>query len=68
MEMAPLFQDLSIPQAIIGATDIAMRDQIEPDKLAFTVTMPMFERLCSIDENSFLSKPFLRRLKAVRSA
>jgi hypothetical protein len=66
MEMAPLFQDLSIPQAIIGATDIAMRDQLPPDKLAFTVTRPMFERICSIDENSFLSKPFLRRLKTVR--
>jgi hypothetical protein len=67
MGMAPLFQDLSIPQAILGATDIAMRDQLPPDLLAFTVTRPMFERLCSIDENSFLSKPFLRRLKTMRT-
>ena len=66
MELVPLFQDLAIAQAIIGATDITMRDQLPPDKLAFTVTRPMFERLCSIDENSFLSKPVLRRLKAAR--
>ncbi len=67
MEMAPLFRDLSVPQAIIGATDIAMRDQLPPDRLAFTVTVPMYERICAIGEDSFLSKPFLRRLKAARS-
>jgi len=67
MEMAPLFQDLAIPQALIGATDIAMRDQLPPDLLAFTVTRPMFERLCSIGEDSFLTKPFLRRLKTARA-
>lgn len=67
MEMAPLFRDLSVPQAIIGATDIAMRDQLPPDRLAFTVTVPMFERICAIGEDSFLSRPFLRRLKAART-
>jgi hypothetical protein len=67
MEMAPLFQDLAIPQALIGATDIAMRDQLPPDILAFTATRPMFERLCSIDADSFLTKPFLRRLKTARA-
>jgi hypothetical protein len=67
MEMAPLFDDLSVPQAIIGATDMAMRDQLPPDIMAFTVTKPMFERLCTIGEDSFLSKPFLRRLKAARA-
>lgn len=67
MEMAPLFGDLSVPQAIIGATDIAMRDQLPPDRLAFTVTVPMFERICAIGEDSFLSRPFLRRLKAART-
>lgn len=68
MELAPLFKDLAIPQAIIGATDIAMRDQLPPDLLAFTVTMPMLERLCALDENSFLAKPFLKRLKASRQS
>jgi len=66
MEMAPLFEDLSVPQAAIGATDIAMRDQLPPDLLAFTVTVPMFERICSIGEDSFLSRPFLRRLRSAR--
>lgn len=67
MELAPLFKDLSVPQAIIGATDIAMREQLPPDRLAFTVTVPMYERICSIGEDSFLSRPFLRRLKAARA-
>jgi hypothetical protein len=67
MELAPLFQDLEAPQAIIGATDIAMRDQLPADILAFTVTRPMYERLCSIGEDSFLSRPFLKRLKASRA-
>ena len=67
MELAPLFQDLEAPQAIIGATDIAMRDQLPADILAFTVTRPMYERLCSIGEDSFLSRSFLKRLKASRA-
>ncbi|MGC9324549.1 MAG: DUF169 domain-containing protein [Desulfomonilia bacterium] len=67
MELVTPFQDLSIPQAIIGATDIAMRAYLPPDILAFTVTMPMFGRLCSLDEKSFLYKPFLKNLKKARS-
>ena len=67
MELASLFQDLEAPQAIIGATDIAMRNQLPADILAFTVTRPMYERLCSIGEDSFLSRPFLKRLKASRA-
>ncbi|HDP24679.1 MAG TPA: hypothetical protein ENN34_04475 [Deltaproteobacteria bacterium] len=67
MELITPFQDLSIPQAIIGATDIAMRSYLPPDILAFTVTMPMFSRLCSLDEKSFLYKPFLKNLKKARS-
>ncbi|HWQ08566.1 MAG TPA: DUF169 domain-containing protein, partial [Holophaga sp.] len=66
MEMAPLFEDLSVPQATIGATDVAMRDQLPPDLLAFTATVPMYERICAIGEDSFLSKPFLRRLTRAR--
>ncbi len=60
------FKDLSIAQASIGATDIAMRQHLPPDVLTFTVTRPMFERLCGLDERSFLYKPFLERLKASR--
>jgi hypothetical protein len=60
------FRDLRIPQASIGTTDIAMRAHLPPDILAFTVTRTMFERLCGLDERSFLYKPFLDRLKKAR--
>lgn len=66
MELAPLFADLDLPQAIIGATDIAMRQYLPPEVLAFTVTRPLFESLCQLDERSFLHKPFLARLHKAR--
>ncbi len=65
MELFP-FKDPEIPQAAIGATDIAMRQHLPPDILTFTVTKPMFRQLCELDERSFLYKPFLRRLKESR--
>jgi len=65
MELLP-FKDLSIPQAAIGATDIAMRQHLPPDILTFSVTKPMFRQLCSLDERSFLYKPFLKRLRKAR--
>ena len=61
-----LFGDLSIPQAMIGATDIAMRQYLPPDMLAFTVTRPLFEKLCRLDEKSFLYKPFWQNLRKAR--
>ncbi|MBN2169825.1 MAG: DUF169 domain-containing protein [Candidatus Krumholzibacteriota bacterium] len=67
MELLPLFEDLSVPQAIIGATDIAMRGHLPPGLLAFTVTVPMFERLCALDERSFLDKPFWQNLRRARA-
>jgi hypothetical protein len=66
-ELIP-FKDFYIPQASIGATDIAMRQHLPPDILALTVTKPMFGRLCKLDEKSFLFKPFLERLKKARGA
>jgi hypothetical protein len=60
------FPDPAIAQASIGATDIAMRQYLPPDMLAFTVNRPMFARLCSLDERSFLYKPFLQRLRKAR--
>jgi hypothetical protein len=60
------FKNLSIAQASIGATDIAMRQHRPPDMLIFTVTPLMFKRLCELDERSFLYKPFLARLKKSR--
>jgi hypothetical protein len=66
-QLLPLFADPSVPQAIIGATDIAMRQWLPPEIIAFTVTKPMFERLCGLDERSFLYKPFLQRLHEARA-
>jgi hypothetical protein len=66
MQLISLFEDSSVPQAIIGATDIAMRRHIDPTLIAFTVTKPMFEQLCALDDNSFLHKRFWRTLRKAR--
>ena len=64
--MQCMFEDLDTPRAMIGATDIAMRKYLPRDILAFTVTRPMLEQLCSLDESSFLHKTFWKELTAVR--
>jgi hypothetical protein len=66
MELVVTFRDLDTPQAAVGGTDIAMRDQVPPGVLAFTVTVPMFAQLCSLGDDSYLGKGFLRRLRAAR--
>lgn len=66
MQLVTLFEDLDVPQALIGATDIAMRQHLPPDVLALTVTKPLFEQLCALDQQSFLYKPFWARLQAAR--
>ncbi len=66
MEFLALFDDLEVPQAIIGSTDMAMRRHLPPEIMAFTVTRPMYEDLCRLDEKSFLYKPFLQALKKAR--
>jgi len=65
-QLLPLFDDLGVPQAIIGGTDIAMRQYLPPDVLAFTMTLPLWARLCALDERSFLYKPFWQRLQQAR--
>lgn len=65
-QIVPLFDDLNVPQAIIGATDSAMRRYLPADVLAFTVTKPMFRRLCELDERSFLYKSFWLDLRKAR--
>jgi hypothetical protein len=60
------FQELTVPQACIGSTDIAMRQHLPPDVMNLSVTRPMFSQLCELDERSFLYKPFLQRLKEAR--
>jgi len=65
-QLGPLFEDLEQPQAMLSATDIAMRKYLPSDILAFTVTRPMYEQFCTLDEKSFLGKPFWRELKKAR--
>ena len=50
------------------ARNVTLGRPVEPDKLAFTVTKPMYERLCELDETSFLGKRFWRVLKKARSS
>ena len=67
-QLAALFGDFDpdIPKAVIGATDIAMREHLPPDILALTVNKPMYRQLCELDENSFLYKSFWKRLTKTR--
>jgi len=66
MQLVTLFEELNISQAIIGATDIAMRRFLPADIMAFTVTKSLFEQLCELDEKSFLYKPFWKNLMKER--
>ncbi|MCP4671883.1 MAG: DUF169 domain-containing protein, partial [Desulfobacula sp.] len=64
--LAAIFEDFNEPKAVIGGTDIAMRSYLPGDILAFTVTKPMFEQLCQLDETSFLYKSFWNNIKQAR--
>lgn len=66
MQLLALLRDLDYPQAVIGATDIAMRQHIPAEITAFTVTVPLYRQLCQLDEHSFLYKAFLSNLKKSR--
>jgi hypothetical protein len=66
MEMLTLLYRKESPVAVIGATDMAMRNNLPPNIMAFTVNIPMFEKICSIGPDSFLEKPFLKMLKYAR--
>jgi len=61
-----VFDDFDTPKATIGGTDIAMRPYLPYDTFAFTVTKPMFEQLCRLDEKSFLYKSFWNNVKQTR--
>jgi len=65
-QLAAVFDDFDTPIATIGGTDIAMRPYLPFDTLAFTVTKPMFEQLCRLDEMSFLHKSFWNNVKQAR--
>ena len=61
MQIITLFDSLEAPQALIGSTDTAVRKNLEPWMMAFTVTRPMFELLCrwAEDPKSSLHSGFL---------
>jgi hypothetical protein len=65
-QLAALFRDLDANQAMIGATDIVMRQHLPPSVLALTVTKPMFRELCDLDERSFLYQPYWKELRKAR--
>jgi predicted nucleotidyltransferase len=67
-ELVVAFGDRAKPQAAIAGTDIAMRTELPADVLGFTVTVPMFTRLCALGDDSFFGKGFLRRLRTARGA
>ncbi|MBD3424975.1 MAG: hypothetical protein GF417_11110 [Candidatus Latescibacteria bacterium] len=64
--LVSLFSDLDTPQALVGSTDIAMRQHLPSDILSLTVTVPMYRRLCRLDGSSFLFKPFWKRVMKAR--
>ena len=68
MQLAPLFDDLEAPQALVGALDQAARAELDPCTLAFTVTKPMVELLClwAADSHSSLYNRFLDTLLRAR--
>ena len=51
MQLTSVFDSLDIAQAVIGTTDHSLRRYLEPWMLAFTVTRPMFDRLCRWGED-----------------
>jgi hypothetical protein len=65
-QLVALFDDLTVPQSLISMTDTAMRQHLPANTLGLTMTLPMYEQLCRLDEESFLSKPFWRQLCKAR--
>lgn len=65
-QLAAIFDDYNSHKAVIGGTDIAMRQYLPKNTLTFTVTKPMFEQLCRLDEKSFLYQSFWSCVKQAR--
>ncbi len=68
MQILPLVPQSKDPVALVGATDLAMRRYLPNNVLAFTVNASMFEKLCSLGNDSFLNKPFFKDLVEFRSS
>jgi len=65
-QLAAIFNNFNTPKAAIGGTDIAMRPYLPGNTLAFTITKPMFEKLCLLGKKSFLHKSFQNNIKQAR--
>ena len=63
LQLAGVFPELEVPAAVISSLDMAMRIHLPPDVLSMTVTRPLFEQLCGLDDASLLGRPFWRRLR-----
>jgi len=66
MQLLSLVPNNQKAKALVGATDLAMRKYLPKDIIAFTVNPKMFDNLCSLNDNSFLNKPFLQDLSDIR--
>jgi len=68
MQLTSVFDSLEVPQATIGSLDHSIRRFLEPWMIAFTVTRPMFARLCqwSQDPRSSLHSEFTATLLRAR--
>lgn len=62
MQLLTLVPNNQSAKAVVGSSDLAMRKYLPKDLMAFTVNAKMFDKLCSIDHESFLNKPYLKDL------
>ena len=65
-QMIQCFERLDQPEAVIGS-DLAMRKYLPESLMAVSVTLPFFEQLCQLGEESFLYKQFWAELQELRT-
>ena len=58
----PAFKDINAPQAVIGSTDMMMRRYIPSKVLSFTMTRPMYERICNRGKSSLSLGDFFQKM------
>ncbi len=66
MQLLTLVPDNKKARAVVGASDLAMRKYLPKNLMAFTVNAKMFDQLCSIGQDSFLNKTYLKELSDFR--
>jgi hypothetical protein len=63
----PAFKDLNVPQAVIGSTDMMMRRYIPAKVLSFTMTRPMYEKICMRKNSSFNLGEFFQKMMGFKA-